>query len=92
MVKDQVSIFIFQTLNELWEDHYHSALTAANFLCINLDINTPPERLLSDKNDPCDSIHTSNSHLPEATYFRTDYETTKKATSSEPLKETISDF
>lgn len=58
LVKDQVSIFIFQTLNEVWEDHHHSALTAANFLCINLDINTPPERLLYDKNDPCDSIHT----------------------------------
>lgn len=87
-----IVIFFLQTPPSFREDHYHSALTAANFLCINLDINTPPERLLSDKNDPCDSIHTSNSHLPEATYFRTDYETTKKATSSEPLKETISDF
>ena len=48
LVKDKVSISIFQTLNEFRDDHCHSALTAVSFLCINLDINTSPQTLLYD--------------------------------------------
>lgn len=71
-------------------DHHPSLLTIANFLCVNLDINTPPKRL--KKNDSCDSIHTSRSHLPGVTYFSIDDKTTKKDIGSELPGERITLF
>lgn len=66
----------FQALNEVWNDHCHLSLSAANFLQVSLDNHTLSQRPSYDfkknfkkKKDSCDSIHTASTDLPDVTYF-----------------------